>query len=95
MSESYQCDYCTEDGHCKKFLRKEVASWCIVGSYEDEKPSNGDRIRAMTIPGMTDEGLASFIALNELKNYPQRDITEELDKSYNKWLDWLRKESIE
>lgn len=49
--------------------------------------TNADRIRAMT-----DEELASYLALTELKHYPQSDITEELNKRYNELLDWLRKE---
>lgn len=54
------------------------------------KKTNADRIREMT-----DEVFASFLALTELKHYPQSDITEELDKSYSKWLNWLRKDATD
>jgi len=52
--------------------------------------TNADRIRAMT-----DEEFASFLALTELKHYMQSDITEELDKSYDKYINWLKKEAKE
>ena len=56
----------------------------------DRVMTNADKIRCMT-----DEVLASYLALTELKHYPQSDITEELDKSYDKWLNWLKKEAVE
>ncbi|MBQ1732122.1 MAG: hypothetical protein II037_07935 [Bacteroidales bacterium] len=56
----------------------------------DRVMTNADKIRSMT-----DEEFASFLALTELKHYPQSDITEELDKSYDKYVDWLKKEAKE
>ena len=56
MSRLYPCVYYTEDGHCKKFSDEEVVSWCVQGPCQYEKPSNADRIRAMT-----DEELAEWI----------------------------------
>ena len=48
MSRLYPCVYCTEDGYCKKYSDDEVTSWCVQGPCKDVKPSNADRIRAMT-----------------------------------------------
>ena len=56
MSRLYPCVYCTEDGYCKKFSDEEVVSWCVMSPCKDEKPSNADRIRAMT-----DEELAEWL----------------------------------
>ncbi len=53
------CIYQTEDGRCMKFSNGKSQSWC-VGKDEPcgyRKPSNADRIRAMT-----DEELAYFMA---------------------------------
>ena len=55
MSRLYPCVYCTEDGYCKKYSDEEVTSWCVQSPCKDEKPSNADRIRAMT-----DEELAEL-----------------------------------
>lgn len=78
MSRLYPCVYCTEDGYCKKFSDKEVTSWCVQGPCEYEKPSNADRIRAMT-----DEELSNYIW--QLQNTKER-------RSTNGWIDWLKKE---
>lgn len=48
MSRLYPCVNCTEDGYCKKFSDEEVTSWCVQSPCKYEKPSNADRIRAMT-----------------------------------------------
>lgn len=48
MSRLYPCVYCTEGGYCKKYSDDEATSWCVLGPCKDEKPSNADRIRAMT-----------------------------------------------
>ena len=60
MSRLYPCVYCTEDGYCKKYSDDEVTSWCVQGPCKDEKPSNADRIRAMT-----DEELANLFATSD------------------------------
>ena len=56
MSKPYPCVYCTEDGYCKKYSDEQVTSWCVQSPCKDEKPSNADRIRAMT-----DEELCAFL----------------------------------
>lgn len=56
MSRLYPCVYCTEDGYCKKYSDEEVTSWCVQSPCKDEKPSNADRIRAMS-----DEELAEWL----------------------------------
>lgn len=58
--------------------------------WRTELITNADYIRAMT-----DEEWASFLALIELTHFPQRSITAKLEKSYDKWLDWLRQEAEE
>jgi len=87
MSKLYPCVYCTEDGHCKKFSDDEVTSWCVQGPCEEEKPSNGDRIRAMT-----DEELAYlFISIGD-GNTPEKMVFSARDIRYEQkmWLDWLK-----
>ena len=59
----------------------------LMGLTESRVVTNADRINAMT-----NEEKASFLALIELRFLPKRDITAELDKSYNKWLNWLKQE---
>ena len=56
MSRLYPCVYCTEDGYCEKYSDEEVTSWCVQGPCKDERPSNADRLRAMT-----DEELAAWL----------------------------------
>lgn len=59
MSIIYPCVYCTEDGHCKKYSDDEVTSWCVQGPCKDERPSNADKLRAMS-----DEELADWLVMN-------------------------------
>ncbi len=92
MSRLYPCVYCTEDGYCKKFSDEEVKSWCVQGPCEDEKPSNADRIRAMT-----DEELAEFLDRWELKDIDYSKTFCNLCKGqydcHNDCLmEWLKKE---
>lgn len=85
MSRPYPCVYCTEDGYCEKYSDEEVTSWCIQGPCEDEKPSNADRIRAMS-----DEDLAMLLQpgcpSRVCRDSPPHDC-------YNCWLDWLKEEA--
>lgn len=81
MSRLYPCVYCTEDGYCKKYSDEEVTSWCVQGPCKDERPSNADKIRAMT-----DEELAEFISGKA------RTFGEEYE-GYMSALDWLRQEA--
>lgn len=81
MSKPYPCVYCTEDGYCKKYSDEEVTSWCVQSPCKDEKPSNADRIRAMT-----DEELAEWLC----------DIAGWLPMYEGKMhpiLDWLKQEA--
>lgn len=89
MSRIYPCVYCTEDGYCEKYSDEEVTSWCVQGPCKDERPSNADRIRAMT-----DEELAEHLARLETKCYLRflphwKCNTENFAKQ---WLDWLKQE---
>ena len=86
MSKFYPCAYCTEDGYCKKFSDEKVTSWCIQGPCKDKKPSNGDRIRAMT-----DEELAKIFV--EFDDWTEEAVDLDEEKIYQIWLDWLRKEA--
>lgn len=88
MSRLYPCVYCTEDGYCKKYSDEEVTSWCVQGPCNDEKPSNADRIRAMT-----DEELAMWI--NDVTTNALSVLTLGSDKQTKTifhWLDWLKEE---
>ena len=91
MSRLYPCVYCTEDGYCEKFSDKEVTSWCVQGPCKDEKPSNGDRIRAMT-----DEELANLINRIEPKfchdGWDYMIGCDEDKDCVICWLDWLKQE---
>ena len=79
MSRHYPCVYCTEDGYCKKFSDEEVVSWCVQSPCKDEKPSNADRIRAMT-----DEELAELLEGeygNMMPNTALRWLKQEVDNA--------------
>lgn len=94
MSRLYPCVYCTNDGYCKKYSDDEVTSWCVQGPCKDEKPSNADRIRAMT-----DEEMAVVIAWPYLASPPWcaehrtcPHISEDPTPCDKCALDWLREE---
>ena len=90
MSRLYPCVYCTEDGYCKKYSDEEVTSWCVQSPCKDEKPSNADRIRAMT-----DEELAEFMCHNVSNgtvNCAFCAAAEFCRMGHNGWLDWLKQE---
>lgn len=92
MSKPYPCVYCTEDGYCKKYSDEQVTSWCVQSPCKDEKPSNADRIRAMT-----DEELDKFLGevqwdvanycggVTQKQEYP-------VSEQRGAWLDWLKEE---
>ena len=82
MSRLYPCVYCTEDGYCEKYSDEEVTSWCVQSPCKDEKPSNADRIRAMT-----DEELAEFLSCIDTSWKPAYSR-----KDRDEWLDWLQQE---
>lgn len=83
MSRLYPCVYCTEDGYCKKYSDEEVTSWCVQSPCKDEKPSNADRIRAMT-----DEELAEWF----IKIQNDHVFAPDFPTMKNSWLDWLKRE---
>ncbi len=86
MSKIYPCIYCTEDGYCKKFSDEEAISWCVQGPCQYEKPSNADRIRAMS-----DEELAEqlyLLRLDALRLEGYDGFIETKDEI----LDWLKEE---
>ena len=66
MSKDYPCVH-YDGGKCKKFSDDRVTSYCVKGPCDDETPSNGDRIRAMS-----DEELHEF-----LYSYKFCDICDE------------------
>lgn len=86
MSRLYPCIYCTEDLHCTKYTDDNYESWCVLGPCKDEKPSNADKIRAMS-----DEELADI-----LKCVPDyTDCPHGADDCRKCILDWLRQEAEE
>ena len=78
------CVYRTTDGKCEFYSDhgKGIVSWCDFDDCEEKKPSNADRIRAMT-----DEELAKWIAF-ETEGIGF-DSFEEFEKG---WLEWLKEE---
>ena len=92
MSRLYPCVYCTEDGYCKKYSDDEVTSWCVQSPCKDEKPSNADRIRAMT-----DEELAEVwwerVDCGECPVHKECKLTGQDCKRLA--LDWLKQEVAE
>ena len=91
MSRLYPCVYCTEDGYCKKYSDDEVTSWCVQSPCKDEKPSNADRIRAMT-----DEELAEFINGVEAEAIRRAGLfitVGDIQRGKEGWLDWLKEEA--
>lgn len=92
MSRLYPCVYCTEDGYCKKYSDDEVTSWCVQSPCKDEKPSNADRIRAMT-----DEELAELwwerVDCGECPVHKECKLTGQDCKRLV--LNWLKKEATD
>ena len=56
MSREFPCIYFDKDGKCRKFSNDVDLSYCVMGPCPEQKPSNADRIRAMS-----DEELAVFL----------------------------------
>ena len=91
MSKAYPCIYCTDDLKCTKYTDDEATSFCVLGPCKYEKPSNADRIRAMS-----DEEMAEF--LENLGICPEFDneLCNNLDgcpEGDSCWLRWLKKEA--
>ena len=75
------CVYRTEDNKCEFYsdYGKGIVSYCDFDDCEDKKPSNADRIRAMT-----DEELAEWLSCN--------CTGDGYGNSAEDWLDWLKQE---
>ena len=76
------CVYRTEDNKCEFYsdYGKGIVSYCDFDDCEDKKPSNADRIRAMT-----DEELAEWLSCN--------CTGDGYGNSAEDWLDWLKEEA--
>lgn len=84
------CVYRTEDSKCEFYsdYGKGVVSYCDFDDCEEKKPSNADRIRAMT-----DEELASFLYhLWDNSSWCNGCCDEECSCEPC-WLDWLKQEA--
>lgn len=79
------CIYRTEHDVCKKYTTDKATSFCVGRNCLDRKPSNADRIRAMT-----DEELGRLIARQRGWFCNFKDPT---DDEYPKVLEWLQAES--
>ena len=92
MSKVYPCIYCTDDLKCTKYTDDKVTSFCVLGPCKDEKPSNGDKIRAMS-----DEQLAEWLSqFSSCGDCPVRPAGLcAFFKSHEwcsiHWLEWLKK----
>ena len=86
------CIYRTEHDVCKKYTTDKATSFCIGRNCLDRKPSNSDRIRAMT-----DEELAYFIASDYYVPHCPVDgeCLDDHDGCDGCWLVWLQAESGE
>lgn len=91
------CVYRTTDGKCEFYSDhgKGIVSWCDFDDCEEKKPSNADRIRAMT-----DEELAEFITPVKCVDCHLLDcgVEEEMLNGKHRTcqervLDWLKQES--
>ena len=92
MSLTFPCVYCTEDLKCTKYTDNEATSFCVLGPCKDEKPSNGDKIRAMS-----DEELARFIVRKSQcpDGYTSVFVPHCIEENGCEecWLEWLKKEA--
>ena len=76
------CIYRNKFDVCMKYTTDKATSFCVGRNCRDRKPSNSDRIRAMTDEELAKKmsGLESF-ALTCGGGWPPE-----------KWLEWLRQE---
>ena len=94
MSRLYPCVYCTEDGYCKKYSDDEVTSWCVQSPCKDEKPSNADRIRAMTDEEMAELFMQEYDCSDSFTCPVQHPCPPEKEASCREcFLDWLKEEA--
>lgn len=88
MSLEYPCVY-WNNGKCKKFSEDGIESWCVEGPCGEMRPSNADRIRAMS-----DEELACLLAHETYRiakpvfDLAKTEIKE--DEIYCLRLEWLK-----
>ena len=82
------CIYRTADDKCDFWSDhgKGIVSYCDFDGCEEKKPSNADRIRAMT-----DEKLADTIA--HKADACLNCTSDGLDTCKSCWLDWLKQEA--
>lgn len=79
MSMEYPCIYFEKDGKCRKFSDNTAVSYCVMGPCPEQKPSNADRIRAMSDEDMATELINTIFDLCE-DGVPGEDYV----------LNWLR-----
>lgn len=89
------CIYRTEFDVCKKYTTDKATSFCVGRNCLDRKPSNSDRIRAMT-----DEELSYYLDGLAGDGCPPQ-MSPVCNKERYKcnvrkcWLEWLKQESGE
>ena len=94
MSLTFPCIYCTDDLKCTKYTDDEAISFCVLGPCKDEKPSNGDKIRAMS-----DEKLAEMLTpMYSCKDCPLSMAEREPcgtdgRRCLDRVLEWVKKEA--
>ena len=84
------CVYWQEGDRCSKFTDDECDSFCVLGPCSAMRPSNADRIRAMS-----DEELAYRLAINECGICHLREkcfSNDPMIDCEDMWLDWLKQE---
>lgn len=82
------CIYRTEHDVCKKYTTDKSTSFCVGRNCLDRKPSNSDRIRAMT-----DEELAEFMNNGCDVIAPSENCTKAFYDCKYCWIEWLQAES--
>lgn len=84
------CIYRTEHDVCKKYTTDKSTSFCVGRNCLDRKPSNSDRIRAMT-----DEELAELFWIQaDCRLCPNKEPYCS-DNCKKHWIEWLQAESGE
>lgn len=82
------CIYRTKDNECDLFAEGgKYTAFCDFENCKSVRPSNGDRIRAMT-----DEELADYLAWITRGNGGFSPVDYK-DKYFPVWLEWLKKEA--
>lgn len=81
------CIYRTEDNKCEFWsdYGKGIVSYCDFDDCEEKKPTNADRIRAMT-----DEELATEIVKCRDADDFRKTVLGTRMNTTEEWLDWLK-----